>query len=84
MAENININDFKLPDELLEAIAGGTITPEADEMLRLSIREYKKSGATFNSAEWIVKLLAENKAYPGEDYTTDEILGYVQQIWDEA
>ena len=82
MAENLN--DFQLPEELLEAVSGGAFAVNTEEQLRSVIRFMKNGGAQFGSIEKQVTLLEGLGVVSWNAYTRDEVIEYMRTHWDEA
>ena len=84
MAENFDIKDFQLPEELLEAVSGGAFEVNTEEQLRSVIRFMKNGGAQYESIEKQVTLLEGLGVVSWNAYTRDEVVEYMKNHWDEA
>ena len=84
MAENLDLNDLKLPEELLEAVSGGAFEVNTEEQLRSVIRFMKNGGAQFESIEKQVTLLEGLGVVSWNAYTRDEVIEYMKSHWNEA
>ena len=74
---------MEIPEELLDAIAGGVMTDETKGAIRKIARNGKLMGLTFDEVSVFVRIGANGYQGPGNDYTADEAIEYMASIWDE-
>ena len=82
MAENNALEGIEIPDNLLDSIAGGVLTDDDKDALRIMISAAKSGGYSLD--DFIAGLVGFSiNGQENAHFTAQEIWDYIFPIWDE-
>ena len=84
MAENYEVDGIEIPDELLDALAGGCDADVPKGQIITLIRVVKALGHGIDHAEKWVRAGADGSHGFFQTYDADEAVEYLKGIWDET
>ena len=84
MAENFEVEGVEIPDELLEALAGGDISEVPKGQIITLIRVFKTMGYGIDVVEKTIRKEAVTGGGFGYSFDADAAVEYLKSIWDET
>ena len=84
MADNLNINDYQLPDDMLEMVAGGVFSDIKKEQMTDIIMKCKNLNFDIKDVEVLMRICADHQKEDGVMFTSDEAIELLHSLYGEA